>query len=137
MTAGYRICLVYNLAIAGKNVFLGNAAGASGQDVAQLVYLSDITDSEGTRKASFHNAQAKKRLVLDVKNANFRIMTGAEVRVEGKIVHIGDRKVYFRSGDKHYAIQLGQTLADALRKPLTAAEVATVERSKELDKPGL
>jgi hypothetical protein len=125
-------------AIAGKNVFLGNAAGTSELDVAQLVSLTDITtNGEGGREANLHNGLGKTRVVLSAKNASFRIMSGGEVRVEGKMVGIGDRVVYFRSGEQYYAIHLGQNLAAAMKKPLTPEEARAIETPKSLDKPGL
>jgi hypothetical protein len=125
-------------AIAGKNVFLGNAAGTSGLDVAQLVSLTDITtNGEGGREANLHDGLGKTRVVLGAKNASFRFMNGGEVRVEGKIVSIGDRVVYFRSGEQYYAIHLGQNLAAAMKKPLTPEEAKAIETAKSLVKPGL
>jgi hypothetical protein len=126
-------------AIAGKNVFLGNAAGMINADVAEVTFLTDITTSDSVREATLQNTQtnAKTRLALDSKSASFRIMNGTEVRLEGKTVSIGDREVYFRSGERCYAIRLGSNLAEALKKPLTTEEVMALERPKGPDRPGL
>src|SRR5262249_50821004 len=97
-------------AIAGKNVFLGNAAGTSNADVTELTFLTDITSDDTEHVATLQNSQtnAKTRLSLDPKDASFRIMNGAEVRLEGKVISMGDREVYFRSGGQCYAISVGR-----------------------------
>lgn len=123
-------------AIAGKNVFLGNATATGGVDVAQLVFLTDITVSGDAREANLHNLDSKTRVPLDAANTIFRILSGGEVRVEGTIVRIADRDVYFRSGERYYAIKLGQNLADAMKKPLTPEEVKALKKPSALDKPG-
>jgi hypothetical protein len=125
-------------AIAGKNLFLGNASGTATADVAELVFLTDITSSDTSREATLQNTEtkAKTRLTLDAQNGTFRIMNGAAVRVEGKVVSITDREVYFRSAGQCYAIGLGKNLAEALKKPLTAEEVTALDAPKP-GKPGL
>src|SRR5262245_59869100 len=53
------------------------------------------------------------------------------VTLTGRTAYIGNREVVFQAGGSYYAIQIGQTLAGAIRKPLSE------ERRKELKLPAL
>lgn len=48
---------------------------------------------------------------------------GKRSLVEGKVLRIDPRDVYFRARDAVYGIHMGQTLADALRRPLGTREL--------------
>jgi hypothetical protein len=123
-------------AIAGKNIFTGRAPGPANEvDVTQLVHLTDITRSDNGSEACLHNGQTKTdiRLGLDGAYQTFRILDSrGELRVQGKVVRIEDREVIFRSGEHYYSIQLGKTLADALKTPLTADQVKALELTLKL-----
>src|SRR5262249_16253314 len=93
-------------------------------DPTLSVVLTDITVIEGKgAQASLSNRSTRTRPLLRlVRGGNmFQIKTAAgRVAVSGQVVAIflAKKEVIFRAGDAYYAVRLGETVAEALRKPL-------------------
>jgi hypothetical protein len=113
--------------IAGKNIFYGmQNERRPGEDVevTRYVYLTDISTVDGTRTQAFlydrwNNRHQRLRATAGFDS--FRIVDGDE-HVTAKVIRINDREVIFRVDEAYYMIHVGQSLGDALKKPLTAEQ---------------
>jgi hypothetical protein len=109
-------------AVASKDVFTGMPpADGPEPDMASFVFLVGITLNDNGCEAALYNNQtkAKMRLCLQAGKDTFRVMKeSGELRVQGKVVRIENREVFFSSEKKYYAIRLGQNLEEAMRSPL-------------------
>lgn len=88
--------------------------------------LTDMKETRPMKLRATPNAQG-----FDV----FRIMDegGSRVVVKGKVLRIDARDVYFQVGDKVYAFQIGQTMAEAMTRPLTTSELNSMELTSLID----
>lgn len=109
-----------------------------GIDVRKYVRLVTIT--HGDRETQkFRNQEAflryflfprqDERLCPSAGFDTFRIMNEDRSKeiVKGKVVKIDQREVYFSANGKIYAIHLGQTLADAMARPLSSLEIQRLQ----------
>jgi hypothetical protein len=58
--------------------------------------------------------------------------TGAPV-MKGKVLRIDPRDVYFQVGDNVFAMHIGETVAEAMKKPMDHAEVEELELTSLID----
>ena len=75
--------------------------------------------------------RAKAKSGFDV----FRISdeaTGASV-MKAKVLRIDSRDVYFQVGDDVFSMHIGETLAEAMKKPMDHAEVEELELTALID----
>lgn len=119
-------------AVAAKDIFLGRqeqaAPAARGEEIVltRFVHLTDITHN-GPRAEAFlydrvHNR--KTRLRAEPGFDSFRVTDDeGEPVVRGKVLRVEERDVVFLAGDKHYALHVGQSLEDAMRKPLSSEDL--------------
>lgn len=110
----------------GQDHNLGNAA----KSVTKLI---EISPSANGPRATLWDGMGKREIKLRLEGANnhFQLRDiGGTTQVEGTVVHIGRRDVVFRSDGNNYAIHLGQSLLQALEKPLNAEEVAAFQKEK-------
>jgi len=102
-------------------------------DPAQFVRLTSITVAmDGGIKAELYDRFNSNAMSLRLApGADTFLIKNAQgmVTVSGRAVHLSAREIVFQAGDMYYAVRLGQTLAEALRKPLNK------ERVKELKLP--
>jgi hypothetical protein len=120
-------------AVAAKDIFFGRQEQQPSQEprgeeivLTRFVHLTDITRN-GRRGEAFlydrvHNR--KTRLRAEPGFDSFRVTDDeGEPVVRGKVVRIDERDVVFLAGDRHYALHVGQSLEDAMRKPLSATDL--------------
>lgn len=127
-----------------KNIFYGPTPPppklAEGTDPATTVQLTHIgrTEEGHVQVLLCDNSDNKIWFLYpdrtkDIKDI-FEIKTKkGDVHVTGVVTRVEDRDVVFRVGDKQYSIHLGQTIADALRKPLSEAEVRVLASPRNPD----
>jgi hypothetical protein len=127
-----------------KNIFYGlppaPAALAEGPDPAQTIALTSIMRDENQHlhvtlcdrsdNTTWHLDPDGGIDTFQVKNKR------GELRVQGEVTRVEDREFVFRVGEKHYAIHLGQTLQDALQKPLTPAKVKELSLTRAPENAG-
>jgi hypothetical protein len=122
-------------AIAAKNIFYGPPppppAKAPETDIAasvRLVIISD--DNDNGCEAVLYNSKDSNWTKLCPKSGKITFQyknEAGELCVEGTVVRINHQDVVFRAADLLYSIALDQTLADALRKPLSPAQVQAMK----------
>jgi hypothetical protein len=107
-------------------------------DVTQYVRL-DTTDPDN-REAFFRNLVVSgppKRIKSSTWSGfnQFQIKSehGTRVLVTGKVLRIDQRDVYFQVLDEIYGIHLGQSLADAMGRPLRQSEIDRLELARLYD----
>jgi hypothetical protein len=114
--------------IAGKDIFYGPPAAeqvVEKVDATEHVYLTDISFNgrwEAFLYDRYNNSKTRLRATAGFDSFRIRDSKG-ETLVQGKIVRIDDRDLYFRSGDRYYAMHVGQNLEEALKHPLGASEL--------------
>jgi hypothetical protein len=115
--------------VAAKDIFHGEPqAEAKGEDivVTRFVHLTDIT-RDGRRAEAFLYDRAsnrKTRLRAEPGFDAFRVTNDAgETVVRGKVLRINERDVVFQADGKQYALHVGQSLEDAMRRPLSEEEL--------------
>jgi type II secretory pathway component GspD/PulD (secretin) len=101
-------------------------------NVGMFVYLTDISRTDQTQEAflydRYHNRQT--RLRTDTGFDQFRLRDDkGQVFLQGKVLHINPRELIFRVHDKVYAVHVGETVAEALRKPLTDDQVKKLPKA--------
>src|SRR6266481_1020144 len=115
--------------IAAKDIFFGPTIleqVAEKTAATEHVYLTDITHT-GTKAEAFlydRYNNSKTRLRASAGFDSFRIRDSKGVTlVQGKVVRIDDRDLIFQSGDRYYAMHVGQNLEESLKHPLGASEL--------------
>ena len=117
--------------IADKDIFYGplpppptqivkkKEESATPIDVAQFVFLTDITQVDAKVEAHlydrYNNSRTKLRTGTGADSFRIRDAQGATI-VQGKVVRIDDRDVIFQVGTKVYTIHVGQSLKEAMAK---------------------
>jgi hypothetical protein len=126
--------------IARKNVFFGASPTAPKWDrpvtaseealVKQHVFLDEIRDNSKVLEAFLRNrlTDHNNRLRMTRGFDTFRIrdLEDKTTLVDGKVLRIEDRDVYFQEGDSIYVIHIGQSLAEAMRRPLSASMIKSM-----------
>jgi hypothetical protein len=122
-------------AIAGNNIFYGPPPPppekAPETDIAasvRLVIISD--DNDNGCEAVLYNSKDSTWTKLCPKSGKITFQyknEAGELSVEGTVVRINHQDVVFRAADQLYSIAFEQTLADALRKPLSPAQVQAMK----------
>lgn len=128
-------------AIASRNIFFGdtaqNAAQRDDVEVTRFVHLTDITNNGRYQEAFLYDrtSNRKTRLRAQAGFDSFRIQDSAgETLVRGKVTRIDARDLVFQVDDKVYAMHVGQSLDEALRKALSKADVEKMEKSAAVEK---
>jgi hypothetical protein len=125
-------------AIAVKNVLYGPPPPPSkldeGPDPANSITLTSITHSEAGWEAVMHNDEDKRSWRLRPQEGyvvfQVRYKKRGVLRLMGEVVRIDLGDLVFCAAGKHYRFVLGKTLADALRTPLTDAQVKALEQTQ-------
>jgi hypothetical protein len=122
------------LTILSKDVFMGPSP-PSGRDAATVevvrqVFLNSITDNgkgfEGALYDRYNNERQRIRAAAGFDS--FRVFNGeGEALVRGKVVRIDEKDVLVLVEGKFYNMHIGQSLGEALAKPVATKE--EVERS--------
>jgi len=128
------------LAMVSKDIFFGPPPPTSkvvdGTDPATSVKLTSITGSEGdhwlvlcnttdnTMWWLYPDRRKDPKDVFEIKNKS------GELKVQGEVTRVDGSNVIFRSGEKYYSMRVGQTVAEALRKPLTDAQVKAMQPTR-------
>jgi hypothetical protein len=112
--------------IAGKDIFFGMPTERNREEVevTRFVFLTDISITDGTRQQAFLYDRwnnRHQRLRASAGFDTFKIVDGEETAL-AKVVRINDRDLIFRVDESYYMIHVGQSLGDALKKPLTAEQ---------------
>jgi hypothetical protein len=119
-------------AITKKNVFFGSSAldRPDVVQVARYVHLTDITHNN-TRtpprcEAFFYDRYNGRmtRLRAEPGFDTFRILDNdGETLVRGRVIRVDDRELIFRAEDNYYSMHVGQNLDQALKRPLSTAQL--------------
>lgn len=112
-----------------KNVFYGpifrEKEREPNWDVIRYVHLTDITTNERRTEAflfdRYNNQRTRLRASVGFDSFKIRDAAGEEL-VAGKVVRIDERDVLFESDAKFYQIHIGQSLDEAMRKPVATLE---------------
>jgi hypothetical protein len=105
----------------------------SGPDPARSIKLTMIThDEEDGCKAVLYNEASKSLCYLCPKTGHVRFQIKnslGQIKVDGEVVQIDEagRKIVFSADDRLYALPLDSTVADALLRPLSVAQVRALE----------
>lgn len=120
------------LAVPAKNIFFGPeppkkslaAKPEPNWDVIRYVHLTDITISyrpEAFLYDRFSNQRTRLRVSAGFDTFKIRDQAGEEV-VAGKVVRIDDRDVLFGAENNFYLLHIGQSLEEAMKKPVATQE---------------
>jgi hypothetical protein len=127
-------------ALASKNIFFGPPPAApravDGTDPAASVYLTSIstTVDSGDLQVTLFDMTDNTIWYLyperqrDIKNI-FELKNKSGEVVAHQVTRVHDNEVIFRVGEQYYSLVLGKTVAEALQKPLTEAQVKALEPS--------
>jgi len=126
--------------IAQKNIFLGLIdSKAPPPDVTaeeeiiaehvRLVYTDPTTQEAFLRTLIFQVPETRVRSKKGSGYDTFRIMNEnrSKVLVQAKVLRIDQRDMYFQVKEDVYGIHIGYTMAEAMRRPLSDAELARLE----------
>jgi hypothetical protein len=122
--------------IAKKNIFQGQPEADRGGgysnpggpiDVTRYTFLTSTNIGEKGPEAFYYirtsNRWTRLRESLGFNAFQVKDEDGQQVLVDGKVVRIESRDVYFRVGNDYYKIHIGQNFEQALRNRLSPAEV--------------
>jgi hypothetical protein len=118
--------------------FLPKIPRAGKLNVTQFVYLTDISRADRTWDAHFYDRfqNTEIRVRSDPEFAKFHIKGyKGQVSLEGTVLHISPRDVIFRAADKVFAIRVGQTLEQAMRRSLTDDDVIDLNQDIRAPQP--
>ncbi len=127
--------------VAARNVFVGPPPPPppvyddSDPEALKQVYLTDITTNFLRTEAFLFDRLNNQRTRLRTSAAwsDFRVGDSEKPTVKGEVVKIDDqeREVIFKTAEKkYYSIRLGQSLADAMKKPLPEDKVKELTGAK-------
>lgn len=115
----------------------------TGPDPKEFIRLDTITigDGEGISPEAFLINMAQRTPPLRLRSApmsgydTFRIMDEDRTKtlLKAKVLKIDSRDVYFQVGEEVFAIHFNQTLADALRRPLSDAQLERLDLTSLVD----
>jgi hypothetical protein len=108
----------------------------SGPDVREYIRIDSIIPT--TQEAFLYNRYEGTSLRLRSKARSgydvFRIMDERDKPVlKGKVLRIDPRDVYFQVADDVYVFHFGQTLAEAMRRPIDDDELARLDLKLDAD----
>ncbi len=112
------------LALAKKDIFFGRPPSREtpgGEvEVSRFLYLTDITQAGKKSEAFLYDRlnNRKTRLRSSPGFDSFRVMDGDKTVVQGKVVRIDARDVVFHAGGKYYSLHVGQSLEEAMERPV-------------------
>src|SRR5262249_10237098 len=98
-------------------------------EVTEFVHLTDISQGPRRSEAWLYNRLTNKRTRLRAERGFDRFVVVDEkgdTRCQGTVIRMDDRDVIFKVKDNYYSIHVGQTLEDALKKPLTGEQRRTL-----------
>jgi len=109
-----------------------------GPDLTQYIKIDTIVP---TAKEAFLRNYLIKSAPMRIRSTPmsgydvFRIMDEehAKVLVRGKVLRIDPRDIYFQVGSKVYAFHFGQTLAEALARPLSEFALDNLDLTNLID----
>lgn len=119
------------LSIPEKNVFFGptfrpERTQGPNWEVLRFVHLTTITTNVSRTEAFLYdryNGGRPTRLRETAGFDTFKIRDSAgEELVVGKVIRIDDRDVIFEAEEKFYRLHIGQSLDEAMRKPMATVE---------------
>lgn len=116
-------------AIAGKNIFYGAEPVERKRDaidITQFVFLTDITKTVSRTEAMLYNRYMNRPMRLrETPGWNTFIIKDDddEPLVQATVLRIDHRDVYFKVGEKYYAIHMDQSIQDAMKRPLKGEEM--------------
>lgn len=118
-------------AIAGKNIFLPPAPEADFSsvktiEVTRYVHLADITRNDTRVEAFLYDRYNNRKTRLRAESGfnKFRVADNHdETMVRGQVVRIEERDLIFKADEKFYRLHMEETIQEAMRKPLTDAEL--------------
>jgi hypothetical protein len=117
--------------IATKNVFFGppppKTKPADEIQVARFVFLTDITQSKGRYQAFLYDRVNNKKTRLRTSPGfdSFRVTDDdGNTVVKGKVVRIDPRGLIFTADARYYELHIGDSIAQAMQKPLTTMPAA-------------
>lgn len=119
--------------IADKNIFFGppptTQRSKDDADVIQFVYLTDITQTVSRTEAflydRYNNRKTRLRASAGFDTFRIRDSEGDDV-LQGKVIRINDRDLVIIVEEKYYVVHVGQSLREALEKPLKKEELASL-----------
>jgi len=132
------------LALASKkNIFYGPpppppARAADGSDPSASVHFTGISRTEDgecevnlcdvnelTRWRLYPERKRDPKDVFEIKNRS------GELKVQGEVTRIlGVDDIIFRSGGRYYKMHIGESVAEAMRKPLNEAQVQALQSTR-------
>jgi hypothetical protein len=126
-----------------KNPFLGaplifEEDDSDDLDMREFIYLNHT--NPGTKEAYLLNRVVKSRetrlrAVPGSGYDTFRVMneSGTKQLVRGKVLRVDQRDVYFQVEDYIFGLHIGQSLADAMKRPLTEGQAEDLELTALFD----
>lgn len=115
--------------VASHNIFFGPPQKDRRSDEwgqpSGFVYLTDITQNTKGFEAFLYNRynNTRTRLRSSPGFNKFRITDeGGEASVQGEVVRIAERDLWFQAGGKYYRLHVGQSIADAMEKAVSPGE---------------
>lgn len=98
-----------------------------GPDMTQFVYLTFINQTV-IREEAFLRNRATNRMTRLRSTAGYNIFritdeSGDKVQLQAKVLRIESRDVYFQVDDEIFRLHIGQSVAEALRRPLRESEI--------------
>jgi hypothetical protein len=119
------------LAILHKDVFMGPSTSNRSEEVevVRQVFLNSITDNGKGFEAGLYDRynNDRQRIMVSTGFDTFRVFKDGEALVRGKVVRIDEKDVLVQVEGKYYNMHIGQSLGEALSKPVATKE--EVERS--------
>jgi hypothetical protein len=125
------------MAMDKSNIFYGPPPPppkvSEGADPAASVKLTSITTNlEGDRMVTLCDADQNMWLlypdrkkdpkdIFEIKNKN------DAVKYQGEVTRVDSADIVFRVGEKYYSMHIGNSVAEAMRKPLTEAQVKAMQ----------
>ena len=111
-----------------KNVFFPKEddQGQNDIDMTRFVYLTDITQNEDGIQAWLYDRATNKSTRLRSQRGfdSIRLYDDkGETLLNGTVVKLKDRDLYFKADGKYYVLHVGQSMEEALRKTVPESAV--------------